>query len=90
MQATLAEVRLEVQRQAAACASARGGGLYWWPAGSPRLLPEQSLAILVEEVGEVARELCDARARREPGGGNLRVELIQVAAIAVAWADLIG
>ncbi len=90
MHTTLAEVRLAVQRQAAACVSARGDGRYWWPAGSPRLLPEQSFAILAEEVGEVARELCEARARREPPGLNLRAELIQIAAIAVAWADLIG
>lgn len=46
------------------------------------------LAILTEEVGEVAREFNEA----EIHGGNLdqpalRAELVQVAAMATAWAD---
>lgn len=51
------------------------------PADSTRWLP-----ILTEELGEVARELCDhghARPHR------LRSELIQLAAMAAAWADAI-
>ncbi len=43
------------------------------------------LAILVEEVGEVARHVCDR--------GDLvdmKEELIQVAAVAVAWAERIS
>lgn len=47
----------------------------------PGMDPCMKLAILMEEVGEVARELCDGPTR------NLRVELIQVAAVAVAWAE---
>lgn len=39
----------------------------------------QALAILVEEVGEVARAMCE--------GKGLRDELIQVAAVAVAWVE---
>lgn len=49
------------------------------------------LAILVEEVGEVAMEFNDAR--HDDQGVDvwaLRKELIQVAAMAVAWADEIG
>lgn len=40
------------------------------------------LAVLVEEVGEVASEI-------QPGGSTdkLRAEPIQVAAVAVAWAE---
>jgi NTP pyrophosphatase (non-canonical NTP hydrolase) len=37
------------------------------------------LPMLVEEVGEVARALCD--------GTNLREELVQVAAVALAWVE---
>jgi NTP pyrophosphatase (non-canonical NTP hydrolase) len=40
---------------------------------------QMKLKILVEEVGEVARALCD--------GTNLREELVQVAAVALAWAE---
>lgn len=57
------------------------------------------LSVLVEEVGEVAREFCDARHRAHPGllpqaereqsidRQALRTELVQVAAMAGAWAD---
>ena len=41
----------------------------------------QKLAILVEEVGEVARAICD----RDPE--HMREELVQVAAVAVAWVE---
>lgn len=37
------------------------------------------LAVLIEEVGEVGRAML--------GDGDLRAELIQVAAVAVAWAE---
>ena len=40
------------------------------------------LAALMEEVGEVARAVHDG-----PAGGDLRAELIQVAAVAVGWVE---
>jgi NTP pyrophosphatase (non-canonical NTP hydrolase) len=40
-------------------------------------------AILLEEVGEVARALNEA----DIDGPNLRAELLQVAAVAVAWVE---
>lgn len=57
--------------------SARGTSAEQIPHDHPLWLP-----ILVEEVGEVARALCD----REPLE-HLYLELIQVAAMAEAWAD---
>lgn len=46
------------------------------------------LRVLLEEVGEVAREFNDARIeRREVYARRLWRELIQVAAMAAAWAD---
>ena len=60
------------------------------------------LSVLVEEIGEVAREFNEARHRthaellpqteREQSIdlAALRKELIQVAAMAAAWADAIG
>jgi NTP pyrophosphatase (non-canonical NTP hydrolase) len=51
---------------------------------------ERRLRILLEELGEVARELNDADIEdREPDADSLRLELIQVAAMAGAWADVI-
>lgn len=50
----------------------------------------EKLAVLSEETGEVAHEVCDALAR---GGSEpvsklrLYTELVQVAAVAVAWAE---
>lgn len=44
------------------------------------------LTVLMEEVGEVARWFNESR-RREMPRGELRAELIQVAAMAAAWAD---
>ncbi len=48
------------------------------------------LPVLVEEIGEVARVLCEMRhqANGKPGlvdRNNLREELVQVAAMATAW-----
>jgi hypothetical protein len=56
------------------------------------------LAVLVEEMGEVAREFNDTRHHaRGPSGAmpgvnldRLRNELVQLAATAAAWADNIG
>jgi NTP pyrophosphatase (non-canonical NTP hydrolase) len=47
---------------------------------------EKRLAVLAEEFGEVAREVCDQRPA-EPPPDNLRVELIQVAAVCLAWIE---
>lgn len=48
----------------------------------------EKLACIVEEVGEVARAMLGNR-RLTLDGGDLRSELIQVAALAVAWAESI-
>ena len=45
------------------------------------------LTVLMEEVGEVARWFNENRHGRGLSTGELRVELIQVAAMAGAWAD---
>jgi NTP pyrophosphatase (non-canonical NTP hydrolase) len=42
------------------------------------------LAILVEEVGEVAKDI------QEKNRKNLRLELIQVAAVAVRWIEALN
>lgn len=49
------------------------------------------LRILLEEVGEVAKEFNDAENEQRPVSMQLlRKELIQVAAMAGAWADAAG
>lgn len=59
--------------------SAKGRSAEQMPWTDPFWLP-----VLVEEVGEVARAMCD----REPAE-RVREELIQVAAMALAWADAV-
>ena len=49
------------------------------------LSDEAKLVVLVEEVGEVARAIHD---REETD--HLREELIQIAAVAVAWAETLS
>lgn len=55
----------------------------------------EKLAILVEEVGEVAREVLTQEGRRlarDTVGTKeaLRAELVQVAAVAVAWIEVLS
>jgi NTP pyrophosphatase (non-canonical NTP hydrolase) len=51
---------------------------------------ERRLRILFEEVGEVAKEFNDAEVEARPiDTAKLRKELIQVCAMAGAWADVI-
>lgn len=55
---------------------------------SPIVSPDRKLRVLVEEVGEVAKAIDDletvkSRIRLD----NLRAELVQVAAVAVAWLE---
>lgn len=62
-------------------------------ANSMEELPELDmcrLSILVEEVGEVAKEFNEARHKGKFDIPALRAELIQVAAMAGAWADRLG
>lgn len=48
---------------------------------------EKGLSILVEEVGEVAKEINDASSGCMPNGDNLMRELTQVAAMAVTLME---
>jgi NTP pyrophosphatase (non-canonical NTP hydrolase) len=48
----------------------------------------EKLAVLAEEFGEVARAVCDGLGSgRETDHGALIDELVQVAAVAVAWLE---
>lgn len=46
------------------------------------MAPALKLAVLTEEVGEVARCICDG-----DSNARLREELVQVAAVATAWLE---
>jgi NTP pyrophosphatase (non-canonical NTP hydrolase) len=53
-----------------------------WEPGS--ISPELKLAILVEEVGEVAKEILESGGQETE---ELRKELVQVGAVTVAWLE---
>lgn len=64
----------------------RWAGPHEWGEGdcSSGLVPEPvKVAVLLEEVGEVSRAMLDG------DRAGLRAELIQVAAVAVAWLEAI-
>ena len=85
----LQAVAHERARQEQKCREKQAEGLAWHTCADPDALDdEQRLPILLEEVGEVARELCDSRASHyEPNLVKLRDELVQTAAVAVAWIE---
>lgn len=92
-------VKLERKRQE----DLRRAGKFPWscsdvrdPSYSPSspIMPAEKLAVLAEEFGEVADIVCKMQAGKAEGKGltnrHLREELIQVAAVAVAWAESLG
>ena len=76
-QDVLAEVGRERSRQE----QLKAEGKFTYTCADAEMTDGQRLAVLVEEVGEVARAMND--------GKGLREELIQVAAVAVAWVEAI-
>lgn len=76
------EIEKERGRQAA-----KWGGPHAWGVGdcsSARVDTSVKVAVLAEELGEVARATLDAGPYPGPG---LRDELIQLAAVCVAWLE---
>jgi hypothetical protein len=72
----------EVLRQDTLARTGKFGGTHILPSG-----PDHArLAVLMEEVGEVSRELNEALSRGHTDKDHLVTELIQVAACAIAWA----
>lgn len=75
----LAAVVAERRRQ-----EVRWGGPHQWGTGdcsSPRVADPVKVMVLAEEVGEVARAVLDL------DRDLLRTELVQVAAVAIAWLE---
>jgi NTP pyrophosphatase (non-canonical NTP hydrolase) len=62
----------------------------WGPQQFERIGPWETLAVLTEELGEIARVLNDHGAVRTVGAdglGELRTELTQLAACCLAWLE---
>ena len=69
------DIRTERTRQDTLAAAGRWGG-----ESVATISDDRRLRVLVEEIGEVARAL-------EEDDSQLRAELVQVAAVAVAWLE---
>lgn len=66
----------------------KAAGRFELTCADAELPASEKLAILVEEVGEVARAVLErADLVADKHGSSLRDELIQVAAVALAWAE---
>jgi NTP pyrophosphatase (non-canonical NTP hydrolase) len=73
----------------------RASGKFPWTCATifpegPTISPEAKFAVLGEEFGEVARHVTEQlidRSRYQPA--KMREELIQIAAVCVAWAEAI-
>lgn len=91
LQSVLNDVEAERNRQE----KLREAGKFGWTAAelfhkNKLIACEEKLAVLSEEFGEVARLVAETvieRSRRNPR--ELKKELIQVAAVAIAWCEAI-
>lgn len=85
------EVLVEVLRERRRQEELRRRGKFPHTCAAREIGPADKLAVLAEEFGEVARHVCEhaidpARLDRM----KLRKELVEVAAVAVAWAESLG
>lgn len=77
-------IDLELERQLALVEARK----FQWTARDLALLdPALALAILVEEVGEVARVVNESRIIDAAFIARIREELVQVAAVTVSWLE---
>lgn len=84
----IAHVLDAVARERARQEALRASGKFSWTCSDPLVSDAHKLAVLAEEFGEVSRaiveQLIDVTRRDVPA---LRAELVQVAAVAVAWCE---
>lgn len=78
------EITLERARQN----QLKAEGRFEFTCADPESNDFYALAVLTEELGEVARAAMGAKGF-VMDGGDLRKELIQVAAVAVAWLEML-
>ncbi|KKN54342.1 hypothetical protein LCGC14_0593200 [marine sediment metagenome] len=60
-----------------------------WQDTHGRHLNEWWLAILMEEIGEVSEEMLDLHFQGKKDEADLRDEVLQAAAVAIAWVESI-
>jgi hypothetical protein len=89
--AVLSAISAERDRQE----SLKAAGRFMFTCADDAMTDGECLAVLVEEIGEVAHEINEVigkrltQGKREAYRERLRTELIQVAAVATAWVERI-
>lgn len=86
------DVIAERERQEAIGVTKRAAGIDWRSCADPAMAggDDRRLAVLAEEFGEVARAILEAGyGTSGADDDHLREELVQVAAVAVAWVEAI-
>jgi NTP pyrophosphatase (non-canonical NTP hydrolase) len=79
------EVHAERERQE----ELKAAGRFEETCADPGMSDFERFAVLGEEVGEVAKAILEEAGRRRRGDDDLRTELTQVAAVAIAWLESI-
>lgn len=74
-------VQNRIEKERKRQAELKAAGKFPWTCDDAMVSAEAKLAVLAEEFGEVARAVCERDER------NLAEELIQVAAVCVAWLE---
>lgn len=64
-------------------------GRFSWSCATPGIDPAKKLMVLCEELGEVARAVREQEFGLQREHHDLKTELVQVAAVAVAWLEAI-
>lgn len=92
---TTAEALQEIVAERFRQEALRDAGKFQHTCASPHLSNDRRLVILAEELGEVARAVCELGEYVGPTSAveyremhlNLQAELVQVAAVCVAWLE---
>ena len=80
----LRAVRAERRRQE----TLKAEGRFRYTCADVEMTDDERMCVLVEEVGEAARAVLEKRRlANDTHGKELRTELVQVAAVAVAWIE---
>lgn len=82
-----ANIFAAIDRERARQAMLKAAGRFPATCADPTMPLGHKLAVLAEEFGEISYEVCEALAGHPAAASDLRAELVQVAAVCVAWIE---
>jgi hypothetical protein len=88
---TIGEILIYVKHERERQEQLKNAGKFSYTCADTEMMPGYKLSVLAEEFGEVAsivnQQMGGDTTKRCPSNDELRNELVQVAAVAVAWAE---